>query len=173
MNITHLDTQKTTNDPGATKQHPDLEPRGNGASDAVWNQLQRDKAAAEAQEKEYRRLKEVEDDQAEIVHNLKEAEVMATVEVEKAQQDGDYEARKRREQARIQRELERREQEEILEKLRIQREEMEEARRKEQQAQRKLAKMGVCVMGYLWIKQSDGYRCAGGSHWVSNSQLGI
>jgi hypothetical protein len=33
--------------------------------------------------------------------------------------------------------------------------------------------MGVCVAGFTWIKQSGGYRCAGGSHWVDYSQLGI
>jgi hypothetical protein len=57
-----------------------------------------------------------------------------------------------------------------VERLRIQ-----ESERKatEQRAQTKLKQMGVCPVGYRWIKQSSGYRCAGGSHWVDNSMLGL
>jgi hypothetical protein len=57
-----------------------------------------------------------------------------------------------------------------VERLRIQ-----ESERKatEQRAQMKLRQMGVCPVGYRWIKQSSGYRCAGGSHWVDNSSLGL
>lgn len=35
---------------------------------------------------------------------------------------------------------------------------------REAQVQQKLIVMGVCFQGYRWIKQSNGYRCAGGSH---------
>jgi len=41
----------------------------------------------------------------------------------------------------------------------------------EQKRQAQLQRMGVCVAGYEWIKQSGGYRCAGGSHFVSDAQL--
>ena len=46
-------------------------------------------------------------------------------------------------------------------------------RQRESMAQAKLRAMGVCVAGYRWIKQDPGYRCAGGTHWVSDSQLGL
>jgi hypothetical protein len=36
-----------------------------------------------------------------------------------------------------------------------------------------LRQMGVCVAGFRWIKQASGYRCAGGTHYISNSQLGV
>jgi hypothetical protein len=50
----------------------------------------------------------------------------------------------------------------------------EERRRKaEAEARRKLEKMGVCPAGFAWIKQASGYRCAGGSHYMSVEQLGI
>lgn len=49
----------------------------------------------------------------------------------------------------------------------------EEQRKREQVAQRKLREMGVCVQGYRWIKQSGGYLCAGGSHYMSDNQLGL
>jgi hypothetical protein len=51
------------------------------------------------------------------------------------------------------------------------RQELEEKLRRQALEQEKLAKMGVCPMGYQWIRQSGGYRCAGGSHWVSDGQM--
>jgi len=54
-----------------------------------------------------------------------------------------------------------------------QREVDEQRRKKEQQAQVKLREMGVCVQGFVWKKQHGGYRCAGGSHYVSNTALGL
>jgi SpoVK/Ycf46/Vps4 family AAA+-type ATPase len=43
----------------------------------------------------------------------------------------------------------------------------EERRRKEEaEKQKKLKEMGVCPVGYNWIKQASGYRCAGGSHFM-------
>ena len=47
------------------------------------------------------------------------------------------------------------------------------AKRREAQAQQKLRSMGVCPVGYRWIKQASGYRCAGGSHYVSDAELGL
>jgi len=50
---------------------------------------------------------------------------------------------------------------------------MRESQRRDQVAQKKLREMGVCVAGYQWIKQSGGYRCAGGSHFITDGQLGF
>lgn len=48
----------------------------------------------------------------------------------------------------------------------------EERRRKEEEAMRlKLEQMGVCPVGYSWIKQASGYRCAGGSHYMSDADV--
>ncbi|ROV88521.1 hypothetical protein VSDG_09328 [Cytospora chrysosperma] len=49
--------------------------------------------------------------------------------------------------------------------------EQEERRKKEEEAQKKLAAMGACPMGFAWIKQGGGYRCAGGSHFISGDAL--
>lgn len=46
-----------------------------------------------------------------------------------------------------------------------------EQKKKEAAAQEKLRKIGVCCAGFQWIRQSSGYRCAGGSHFVSHGQL--
>jgi DNA polymerase III delta prime subunit len=51
--------------------------------------------------------------------------------------------------------------------------EAEERRKKEEAVRQKLKEMGVCPMGYDWIKQSGGWRCAGGSHWMGDGQLGL
>lgn len=48
-----------------------------------------------------------------------------------------------------------------------------EEKRQEAKAQAALRQMGVCPVGYRWIKQASGYRCAGGSHFVGNENLGI
>ncbi|KAF7118726.1 hypothetical protein CNMCM5793_008346 [Aspergillus hiratsukae] len=149
----------------------DPDPRDTEVTDEVWSQLQQDKAAAEAREKEYLNLTAAEENQANALRKAKEDEDVVVREVEEARRSGHEETRARHEQIRLQRELERRAQEEELEKIRKQREQVERNRRREQQAQAKLREMGVCVMGYRWIKQTGGYRCAGGSHWVSDVQL--
>ncbi|KAJ8584093.1 hypothetical protein M405DRAFT_684441, partial [Rhizopogon salebrosus TDB-379] len=41
----------------------------------------------------------------------------------------------------------------------------------EERIQQKVRNLGVCGQNYPWIKQSSGYRCAGGSHFVSDSEL--
>ncbi|RYP89995.1 hypothetical protein DL770_003898 [Monosporascus sp. CRB-9-2] len=99
--------------------------RDAGVSDAVWEQLQRDRQAEQEREDEYQRLLEAK-------NNATEAE-----------------------------------REKIVKRL------LEEERRREQEAEmrRKLAQMGVCPAGFQWIKQASGYRCAGGSHFMSDEQL--
>jgi hypothetical protein len=58
-----------------------------------------------------------------------------------------------------------------LAEIECKRQELEEKLRRQALEQEKLAKMGVCPMGYQWIRQSGGYRCTGGSHWVSDGQM--
>ncbi|XDG04538.1 hypothetical protein ABKA04_004153 [Annulohypoxylon sp. FPYF3050] len=42
---------------------------------------------------------------------------------------------------------------------------------REERVQEALAKMDRCVVGYVWIRQAGGYRCAGGSHYVSDAEV--
>ncbi|POS78720.1 stage V sporulation protein K [Diaporthe helianthi] len=99
--------------------------RDAGVSDAVWEQLQKDKKAEERREQEYQSLL-------------------------KAQRSASDEAR-----------------DEIVRRLL----EEEERRRKEEEARKKLEENGVCPAGFAWIKQAGGYRCGGGSHYMSDDTL--
>ncbi|CAM1502642.1 Fc.00g074180.m01.CDS01 [Cosmosporella sp. VM-42] len=51
--------------------------------------------------------------------------------------------------------------------------EEEERRKKAAEIQKRLMESGSCPMGYNWIKQQGGYRCAGGSHWMADAEVGI
>jgi hypothetical protein len=130
--------------------------RDPGVSDAVWEQLNLDKHAAIAREREYLALQKKKQEEEQRIQDLKRAEENAKHEEEK----------RRWERERIQAELERRKQEEILR-------EAEKKRELEMRKLQKIKQMGPCPMGYRWIKQSGGFRCAGGSHWLSDSALGF
>ncbi|KAG9254027.1 P-loop containing nucleoside triphosphate hydrolase protein [Emericellopsis atlantica] len=47
----------------------------------------------------------------------------------------------------------------------------EEERQKMRAWQEKLVAHGVCPVGYQWIPQAGGFRCEGGSHFVSRDEL--
>ena len=128
--------------------------RDPGVSDAVWEQLERDKHAMVAKEREFRRLQEEK--------RKEEESIKAMIRAERAA--ADEEERRMREQARIAAELERRRRDEELAAI-------EQEHQREQEIQKKLKMMGPCPMGYYWIKEYSGYRCAGGSHTLSDSAI--
>ncbi|CAH0038913.1 unnamed protein product [Clonostachys rhizophaga] len=47
----------------------------------------------------------------------------------------------------------------------------EEKRRKIAAEKARIERMGCCPVGFAWIKQENGYRCAGGSHFISQDCL--
>ncbi len=130
--------------------------RDAGVSDAVWEQLERDKQAMIAKEREFQRLQEEKRKEEERIEELKRAEKAAA----------DEEERRKREAERIAAELERRRREELLAAI-------ERERQREAEMQKRLRTLGLCPAGFQWIKQAGGYRCAGGSHWLDDSQLGM
>ena len=154
----------------------DEEGRDAGVSDAVWEQLQQDKREATIQAA---RAAQIIRDQEEAVRLASEAEARAAQEAAKfreIQAKNEAEARKLarlREEARLREMAAKAEKERIRRELEKKKREEQERARKEQLAQSRLRKMGVCVAGFIWTKQLGGYRCAGGAHWVSDSQLAI
>ncbi|PSR97392.1 P-loop containing nucleoside triphosphate hydrolase protein [Coniella lustricola] len=137
----HYDVQETQSSPPAEEKDQDgdwqhvavhASPyfrdaiRDAGVSDAVWEQLQKDKIVEQEREEEYQQLL-------------------------KAQRDAREEDRQK-----------------IVDRLL----EDEARRQKEAEARAKLAAMRACPAGYNWIRQGgSGYRCAGGSHYMSDAQL--
>ena len=150
--------------------------RDAGVSDEVWNQLQADKEAAdlalelsrEATLESQRKL-----EQAQEVEEAEAARVEALAQI-KARNDAEIdELKRKREKARLEEQTARRAREKALAELERVRLEEQERRRQEARAQATLRQMGVCCAGFRWIKQLSGYRCAGGSHFVSNEKLGL
>jgi hypothetical protein len=165
-------------EPAQGTQNPKVikEMRDDGVSDAIWAQLQADKKAAENYSE---RQEKMIHDQQEVVKATEEAEkklaaeAKALQEIQAKNEHEVLELLRKREGARI-KELEARAERERVEKeFQRRRKAEEERQRQEAKAQAKLRKLGICLMGFQWIKQIGGYRCSAGSHWVDDAQLGL
>jgi len=150
-------------------QKIEIAARDAGVTDAVWEQLQQD--AREAEERIAEQEQQLKKEEA--LKEVQEADAAEEAKLAEAPPPEDDEENRRRERERIRRELERRKREAEMNELIKKRKAAEEEKKKEAQAQKKLRDLGVCPVGYRWIKQVSGYRCAGGTHYVSNSQLGL
>jgi predicted kinase len=158
---------------------PNASHRDPGVSDATWAQLQRDIAAQLAAENAYQAtvldhehgIMELETSSHERASKI--AELERDTSAPQTDQETANELKRKQEEERLQQldtKRRKREKEETLRRIKA----AEEARKKcEAAAQKKLKMMGVCCAGFRWIKQNGGYRCAGGSHFVTDSQLGL
>ena len=157
------------------KDQDEATPRDDGVSDETWTQLQADILTANShpkisdhqiqdQETTLSTSQTTEHQAATNLQTLLETPAKTGAEnqeLKRQQEDArlrDDAARKARERAKAE-----------LERLRL----AKARQKREQQIQKKLQQMGVCCAGYAWIKQSGGYRCAGGSHYLSDRQIGI
>ncbi|KAE9394090.1 P-loop containing nucleoside triphosphate hydrolase protein [Gymnopus androsaceus JB14] len=167
-----VSSSKTKKKPASREsiQGPGGDGRDPGVPDSVWLQLQLDKTAREKAERENaQRIAELERQVQETKE--REAKERALLEEQakaKVKDEAERLALKRRHEEMRLRALEaqneRRKLEEALEARR-------EEEKKEARAQTKLRQLGVCPVGYRWIKQAGGYRCSGGSHWVNDAAL--
>ena len=152
--------------------------RDPNVSDEVWNALQVVIRAKDQEERDARNaIKALEQ---RIMENRKNEEAQA--EELRISLQKEAEAKEANERAAIQRETEmarqreqsaRRARERAAAELQAKKEEERRKREQEARAQQKLRELGVCSFGFRWIPMGDGYRCAGGAHFVSASQLGL
>ena len=163
-------------DASAPEAQPPNVQRDDGVSDETWAQLQADIIAADAEPKVSEQALW---DKHDAVSTTWEDEHQADLALKRLEDSKakDEEADARRleqklKEARVERERAKKEQEKAkaeFEKMRMQRIQQ----KREKAVQEKLRNLGVCRQGYQWIKQAQGYRCAGGSHFMSNGQLGV
>ncbi|KAL6872438.1 P-loop containing nucleoside triphosphate hydrolase protein [Trichoderma longibrachiatum] len=153
-----MDIDDPSEDATPAPESPDDESRrvvrDAGVSDEIWEQLQKDKEAAARQETQYRDLQEARKN-AEAARKKILKELLKEEEIKEEERRKLEEARKKAEEAR----------EKILRQL----VEQEERRKEEVRKQAKIRALGICPAGFNWIKQGDGYRCAGGSHFLTNA----
>lgn len=162
----------SSSDGEAPKRGAHVGIRDAGVSDEVWEQLQRDKAEEDRRENEYQERKRKAEmamrEQAEEERREQErrAESLRREKAEKDRRERQRIAQQERER-RAQMEQKRKALEEAKRQLMA-----EEKRRLEEEARRqKLERSGLCPAGFAWTKQAGGYRCAGGSHWVADTDL--
>lgn len=152
--------------------------RDPGVSNAAWAQLQAAKRAAELdvqrREAELQALFEANQRAAEAERAaVQEANRIAAEAARERDQARINELKRRHEEARLRALKAKEERARVAAALEAKRKEEERKRREEARVQQKLRELGVCPVGFRWIKQASGYRCAGGSHFVDNIQLGI
>jgi len=146
--------------------------RDPGVSDAIWNQLQANKRLMEEEEKRREEsIRNLEKEKIDADARLNESkQLLERLKKQTATDDAEMARLKRqREQERLRAHAIKLEQAKRTAQLEMERKKKQE----EARVQQKLREMGVCVAGFRWIKVGDGYRCAGGSHFISNDQLGI
>jgi hypothetical protein len=159
---------------------PDSPPqRDPGVPNDLWQRLQANIAAARsaqkaeqeslaAQEQELRAQQTSEESRLAEIRRLEE-ELLQHQEDQKRQEElqRQYDDERRRALAAM------RARREAEERLCRAREEEERKKRQEEAIQKKLRDLGVCPAGFRWIRDSNGYYCRGGSHFMSLAQLGV
>ncbi|KDR65734.1 hypothetical protein GALMADRAFT_106825 [Galerina marginata CBS 339.88] len=163
--------------------NPQASPQGNaqrdpGVSDAIWRQMGAAKRAANEIERNARNeiknlereaeaQKREEQEQKKRVNDLQNGEAAEREASQRA------ELQRQREEARLKALAARVAKEKAAADLRARKEAERQRQEKEAKAQRKLREMGVCPVGYHWIRMGSVYRCAGGTHIVPVDQLGV
>ena len=138
--------------------------RDSSVPDEIWTKLQADiRANGLAEEKSQKAIADLAQQVERAVghERTSEQELTAPEQAAKAHPGEDDDAemdeqKRRHEQARIRAIMACRARQEAEEKLRKAREEEERKRKEEAKAQKKLREMGVCPMGFRWIKQHSG-----------------
>ncbi|KAI9710808.1 MAG: hypothetical protein M1812_007356 [Candelaria pacifica] len=154
--------------------------RDAGISDEIWQNLAKDKESAErTTRQEQSQLSDFETElrkatTEENTLNDEAAKFELSVSVADKQKHEEIAKLKRKqEEARLAELKARLRREQALQDLENALKIAEARKREEAAVQAKLRNMGVCFQGFQWNKQSSGYQCAGGSHFIGNEHLGL
>ena len=143
--------------------------RDPGVSDVVWRQLQADKAVAINEQRQRDEVIEKTRNQlrdAEAVEEKARGEIVKLLEeARSADESKQEEIRKKMEEERLREAAARAERAMKAAELKAREEASRLSRQREAQVQAKLREMGICPVGFRWIKQAGGYRCQAGGHW--------
>ena len=148
---------------------PESDGRDAGVADQIWHQLQIDKQATEDAAKRSQEAMRLVQQQIQDARKREESAAADTKRLGDAKMKDTAELMRLREAARLRELAARQEHAKRVAALKL----AESKQREEARIQTKLRQLGVCSMGYRWIKQASGYRCAGGSHSIDNASLGI
>ncbi|MCJ1462518.1 hypothetical protein MMC07_001120 [Pseudocyphellaria aurata] len=158
--------------------HSTVTSRDPGVPEEVWKQLQADKAAAERVSLSSKQaIKTQEQD-----YKAKARKASQALTRSRNAQEQEIAGKKQEELAAIQRQrvqarLEEHNAQNAAKKARAELDRLrrveETRKRHEAQVQTRLQQIGHCVAGFQWIRQSGGYRCAGGSHFVTDGELAM
>lgn len=156
--VTELPGTPESNEPDDPSSEDDGEPddptpRDPGVPDQVWDDLQAAKKAASQRQRDVEKSRKVYHLRVEAIRRAKAELALKT----SAFQD----------QQRLQSQIRADEKIAMEQKARIDDEDKEKER--EREIQSRLASR--CEFGYSWIKQENGYRCAGGMHFIGMEQL--
>jgi hypothetical protein len=175
--------QATKTAPPEQKRVQDIEEeaesvgRDPGVADTVWRQLQADKAAEIEEQKQHeeaveKTLKDLHD--AEEAEETAQSEIAKGLEVARSADKREQEdIMKKIEEERLREAAARADRARKIAELKAQEEAARVAKQKEVQIQANLRELGICPAGFRWIKQAGGYRCQGGAHFVTASELGL
>ncbi|KAF9525976.1 P-loop containing nucleoside triphosphate hydrolase protein [Crepidotus variabilis] len=149
-----------------------------GVSKEIWQQLLAAKhAEGEAAKKSLNTMRLWEQREANERQQQEAQKMLEENLAKQAAQERDAQRRlelqRLREEARLREQAARRAREKAIKEIAERKERERQEKEKEAKAQKKLRELGVCPVGYRWICMGDYYRCAGGSHTVSVSQLGL
>lgn len=121
-----------------------------------------------AAEEEAKRIRQLEEE----ARLAREEEERKRIAEERRKMQEEAERRRKAEEERLRKIRE--EQERLKEEARRRQAELDRLRAEElerQRVQEKLRRIGKCPVGYAWRQEGSGWRCAGGSHYVSNIHL--
>jgi hypothetical protein len=143
--------------------------RDEGVPDRAWDELQDAKRREQREEEERARVLA---DLEQLRREEEEARIRHEHELERIRLEVEREEQERaRRLAEEEEERRRAEEERRLRILEEERRMLEEEARRREAIRQKLIVIGNCPMGFTWHQVGGGWRCGGGSHFVSDEQL--